>query len=216
MSHLPEHDLLAALNWRYATKQFDAQKKISATTWSTLEQTLVLSPSSYGLQPWKFLVIDDPGLRNQLKAVSWNQPQVVDASHFVVFAARTSVSVADVERFIAVTAQTRGIPASALDAYKGMMLGDVVNGPRSKWAKEWATRQCYIALGNLMTSAALLGIDTCPMEGFDPAAYDRILGLTEQGLAAAVALPLGYRATGDKYATMAKIRYPLNEMVQHR
>lgn len=216
MPTLAERDLLAALTWRYATKQFDAQKKIPAATWATLEQALVLSPSSYGLQPWKFLVIDEPGLRSQLKAVSWNQPQVVDASHFVVFAAKTTMTAADIERFIAFTAQVRGIPASALDAYKGMMLGDVVNGPRSKWAKEWAIRQCYIALGNLMTCAATLGIDACPMEGFDPAAYDRILGLTEQGLTAAVALPLGYRASSDKYATMAKIRYPLSEMIQHR
>lgn len=216
MPTLATADLLAALTWRYATKQFDPQQKIPAATWSALEQALVLSPSSYGLQPWKFLVIDDPGLRSQLKAVSWNQPQVVDASHFVVFAAKTTVTAADVERFIAFTAQVRGIPAAALDGYKGMMLGDIVNGPRSKWAKEWAMRQCYIALGNLMTSAALLGIDACPMEGFDPAAYDRILGLTDQGLAAAVALPLGYRAAGDKYATAAKVRYPLNELVQHR
>ena len=213
---LPSKDLIQALTWRYATKQFDPAKSISPEIWSALEQSLVLSPSSYGLQPWKFIVVDDPGLRSQLKAASWNQPQITDAARLVVLAARTSVSVAEVERFITFTAQTRGLPIAALDAYKGMMMGDLIKGPRSKAIPEWAARQVYIALGTLLESAALLGVDTCPMEGFDPSAYDRILDLPAQGLAATVVATLGYRSPADKYAGMAKVRYPLTEIIEHR
>ena len=213
---LPSKDLIQALTWRYATKQFDPAKSISPEIWSALEQSLVLSPSSYGLQPWKFMVVDDPGLRSQLKAASWNQPQVTDAARLVVLAARTSISAAEIERFITYTAQARGIPASVLDAYKGMMLGDLIHGPRAKMIKEWAARQVYIALGTLLESAALLGVDTCPMEGFDPAAYDRILDLPAQGLVATVVATLGYRSPADKYAGMAKVRYPLTEIIEHR
>jgi nitroreductase len=213
---LATKDLLQALSWRYATKQFEDQKAIPAETWAALEQVLVLSPSSYGLQPWKFIVVDDPALRTQLKAASWNQPQITDAARLVVFATQTTLTVADIDRFINHTAQVRGIPASALDAYKGMMVGDLVNGPRSKWVKDWAARQAYIALGILLESAALLGVDACPMEGFDPAAYDRILDLPDQGLTATVVATLGYRSAADKYASQTKVRYPLAELIEHR
>jgi len=216
MTTLSTTDLLALQNWRYATKQFDATKKIPADIWKAIEQTLVLTPSSYGLQPWKFLVIDDPALRAKLRPVSWNQSQITDASHLVVLAAKTTITAADVDKLINATATTRGMPAAALDGYKGMMIGDLVNGPRSKVIGDWAKRQVYIALGNLMTSVAALGLDTCPIEGFDPSAYDQILDLPSKGLAATVVCPVGYRAATDKYATAPKIRYPLSEIIEHR
>ena len=212
-ANISDNSLLSALNWRYATKVFDASKKLNAEQWSTLEQALTLTPSSYGLQPWRFINVADAKLREQLKAASWNQAQVTDASHFVVFAARTKMTASDIEHYVQMTAQVRGIPASALDQYKQMMLGDVVNGPRSSMAMEWAARQCYIALGNLMTSAALLGIDTCPMEGFDPASYDKVLGLPALGFNAVVACAVGFRSAHDKYADMKKVRYPVGEVV---
>jgi nitroreductase len=207
--------LLNALEWRYATKVFDSNKKIPIDTWNILERTLVLSPSSYGLQPYRFIVLTDPVKRAELLPHAWNQKQVVDSSHFVVFIARTKVTEADVDHLIQLTSQTRKIPAESLNAYRDMMLGDLVNGPRSKIAHEWAARQAYIALGNLMTSAAVLGVDTCPMEGFAPAEFDRILGLKNSGYATVVCCTLGYRSPDDKYSKLLKVRFDTKELVQH-
>jgi nitroreductase len=210
----PNTQLLGALNWRYATKIFDANKKIPAGAWSVLEQSLVLTPTSYGLQPYKFLVISNPAKRAELLAHSWNQKQVVDASHFIVFTARTEMKQSDVDKLIARISRVRGVPAESMTPYWNMMIGDVVNGPRGKNAHEWAARQVYIALGNLMTCAAMLGVDACPMEGLNPVAYDRILDLNGSGYATVVACALGYRAANDKYAGMSKVRYEAKDLVQ--
>jgi nitroreductase len=214
MNNLNPQQLLEALNWRYATKVFEAAKKIPDDVWQTLERALVLTPTSYGLQPYKFLVINNPAKRAELLPHSWNQKQVMDASHFVVFTARTKMTEADVDKLIKRTVDVRKLPANALDAYRGMMLGDVVNGPRGKTAHEWATRQTYIALGNLMTCAAVLGVDACPMEGINPPEYDRVLNLNGSGYATVVACALGYRAVSDKYSSLAKVRFETNELIQ--
>jgi len=214
MSNITNQQLLESLNWRYATKVFDAAKKIPADVWQTLERALMLTPTSYGLQPYKFLVINHPATRMELLPHSWHQKQVVDASHFVVFTARTKMTEADVDKLIKRTTDIRKIPAGSLDTYRGMMMGDVVNGPRGKTAHEWATRQTYIALGNLMTCAAVLGVDACPMEGLEPAEYDRVLNLNGSGYATVVACALGYRAANDKYASLPKVRFEAKELVQ--
>jgi len=206
--------LLIALEWRYATKVFDPNKKISTDLWQALERALVLSPSSYGLQPYRFLVIQDAAKRAALLPHSWNQKQVVDSSHYIVFTARNKMTEADIDRFLALTSQVRNLPAGALGSYRGMMVGDLVTGPRSKIAHEWATRQAYIALGNLMTCAAVLGVDACPMEGFVPAEYDRVLGLENSDYATVVCCALGYRSANDKYASLAKVRYPATDLIQ--
>jgi len=221
MSNATIQQLLNALNWRYATKMFDPTKKIPAEVWQALERALVLSPSSYGLQPYRFLVINDPAKRAALLPHSWGQKQVVEASHYVVFTARTKMTEADVDKLLKRTVEIRKLPAEALSnkgsqlaAYRDMMLGDLVKGPRSHVAHEWATRQAFIALGNLMTCAALLGVDACPMEGFVPSEYDRILGLKNSGYASVVCCALGYRAAGCKYASLPKVRFELQELVQ--
>jgi nitroreductase len=206
--------LEAAFNWRYATKKFDAARKIGAADWATLEASLVLAPSSYGLQPWKFLVITDAALRERMVEVSWNQRQVADCSHYVVFAVKRAMDHEHVDRYLARIAEVRGGAADALAGYRQMMVSDVVEGERGKAAMEWAARQAYIALGGFMAAAALLGIDTCPMEGFDPAKYDAMLGLPERGLAAVVACAAGYRAADDKYATLAKVRFPADQVIE--
>ncbi|HUA64359.1 MAG TPA: NAD(P)H-dependent oxidoreductase [Alphaproteobacteria bacterium] len=213
MNPITTQQLLDSLEWRYATKVFDPNKKIPAEIWDTLKQALVLSPSSYGLQPYRFLVIRDAAKRAELLPHSWNQKQVVDCSHYVVFTARTRMTEADIDRFIARTSQIRGIPAESLGSYRGMMTGDLVSGPRGKIAHEWATRQTYIALGNLMTCAAVLGVDACPMEGFVPAEYDRVLGLDGSGYASVVCCALGYRSANDKYAALAKVRYETADLI---
>ena len=207
-------ELLKALEWRYATKIFDAAKKIPTDVWAALEKTLVLTPTSYGLQTYQFLIVQDAAKRTALLPHSWGQQQVVDCSHFVVFTARTEMREADVAKLIARISKLRGIPAESLNFYRDMMLGDVVNGPRGKVAHEWAARQSYIALGNLMTAAAVLGVDACPMEGLSPAEYDQILKLAGSGYKTVVACALGYRAASDKYASLAKVRYESADLVR--
>ena len=210
------HELVERLQWRYATKLFDPTKQIPDATWQALEQALVLSPSSYGLQPWKFLVITDPALRATLRTHSWNQGQVTDCSHFVVFLAQREITAADVERLIARIAEVRGAPAASLASYRDMMMGDLVNGPRHAIIAEWAARQTYLALGTLLTSAAVLGIDACPMEGIDPAKYDEALQLAGSPWRTLAACALGYRAATDKYAALPKVRYAAVEVVEQR
>lgn len=214
MSNMTNEQLLTALNWRYATKIFDAAKKIPADTWKTLEQSLVLTPTSYGLQPYQFLIVQDAGKRAELLPHSWGQKQVVDASHFVVFTARTEMKEEDVDRFIKRTTEVRKPPVGAFNPYRDMMIGDIVNGPRGKMAHEWASRQAYIALGNLMTCAAILGVDACPMEGLVPARFRTLSYSAGTGYATVVACALGYRAAGDKYASLAKVRYETRDLVR--
>jgi len=210
---IPTETLLAQLQWRYATKAFDPARKISDADWAALEQALVLTPSSYGTQPYRFIVITDAATRAKLVPLSWNQRQPADCSHYVVFAAREKNTEADVDRYLARIAEVRGVPVESQAGFKRMLLGDIVNGPRGQASLEWATRQAYIALGSFMTATALLGIDACPMEGIDPAGYDEVLGLPALGYRTVVACAAGYRATGDKYATLAKVRFPASELI---
>ena len=206
MSHaIPDTQLLHALNWRYATKTFDASKIIPEATWKTLEETLVLSPSSFGLQPYRFLVVKDAAIRKQLQPHSWNQTQVVDASHYIVFAARTGITENEIDAFLNRIVEVRGIPRESLEGYRGMMYGSLLSPGAEARIPHWAALQAYIALGNLMTAASLVGVDTCAIEGFAPAEYDAILGLKEQGYASVVCCALGYRSAEDKYADLVKV-----------
>jgi nitroreductase len=208
-------DILQQLQWRYATKKFDPTRKIPAELWQILEQSLVLSPSSFGLQPWKFIVVQNPQLRRQLLEHSWGQTQVIDASHLVVFAIKKDLDAADVDRYVARMAEVQQTPIDTLQGFANMVKGYLNTPPYPMDVNEWAKRQVYIALGQYMTSAAMLGIDTCPMEGFVPAKYDEILGLSDRGYAAVVLCPAGYRATDDRAATKPKVRYPTQEVVQY-
>ena len=214
MNNQSNEQLLSALNWRYATKVFDPAQKIPTATWAALEQALVLTPTSYGLQPYRFLIVQNSATRAALLPHSWGQKQVVDCSHFVVFTARTEMKKADVDKLIARISSVRGVPAESMAPYWNMMIGDVVNGPRGKAAHEWAARQAYIALGSLMTCAAVLNVDACPMEGLVPAEYDKILGLEGGDYKTVVACALGYRAASDKYASLAKVRYEMADLVR--
>lgn len=209
-------ELVAAMNWRYATKKFDPSRAIPTSTWNALAESLVLTPSSYGLQPWKFVIVTNKEIMERLVPHSWNQRQVADCSHLVVFALRKNVDTAHVDSFISRTAEVRGIDASSIEGYRKMMLSDVVHGPRSLHANEWAARQTYIALGNFMTSAALLQVDTCPLEGIDAAKYDKELGLPERGYATVVACAAGYRASDDKYSAAVKVRFPVEQVLEYR
>jgi nitroreductase len=215
MSAIDQQQLLGQLRWRYATKRFDPARKISAADWATLEAALVLSPSSYGLQPWKFLVVSDPAVRTRLKAASLGQGQITDASHLVVFTIKTNFGEKDVDAFIARVTEVRQNPADALAAYRGMMVGHVVQGMDETTRRGWESLQAYIALGFLLATAAMMEVDACPMEGIMPAEYDKILGLPAKNLTAIVACTLGYRAATDKYAALAKVRYPAEDVIVH-
>ncbi|HEX4265796.1 MAG TPA: NAD(P)H-dependent oxidoreductase [Verrucomicrobiae bacterium] len=212
MKSIDRNQLLEQLNWRYATKQFDPQRKINATDWATLEDALQLSPSSGGLQPWKFIVVTDPEVRVRLRAASHGQPQITDASHLVVLAAKKNFNEQDVDLHIQHTAEVRGVPSASLAPYRDMLVGGIVKSMDETARGAWARNQTYIALGNLLTSAALLGIDACPMEGFDRAQYDEILGLSARGLASAAIAAVGYRSSEDKYANAPKVRFSKEEL----
>jgi nitroreductase len=206
--------VLEQLKWRYATKKFDPAKKIAPELWAKLEQAAIHAPSSYGIQPWKFIVVTDPEVRKKLHPVSYNQPQILDASHLVVFAAKNPPNPEDVAAYVARTAAVRGVPVEALEGFKGMMLGalsrmDAAQGHR------WAARQTYIALGVFLASAAMMGIDACPMEGFQPDKYDEILGLKEKRLGTVVIATAGYRSPDDKNAHLAKVRFEAKDVVEH-
>jgi nitroreductase len=211
---ITDQQLLQALQSRYATKMFDPNRKIPAETWATLQQALVLSASSFGLQPYRFIVVNDPATRAKLLPHAWNQPQVVNASHFIVFAARTAMTEAEIDRFLGRIVEVRGVNRESLALYRQMMTGSLLGDEAKARIPHWTARQCYIALGNLLTSAALLGVDACPMEGFVPAEFDKVLDLPAQGYAAVVCCALGYRSTEDKYAAAHKVRFPLADLVK--
>ncbi|ASD64401.1 NAD(P)H-dependent oxidoreductase [Bdellovibrio bacteriovorus] len=203
-----------ALEWRYATKKFDATKKISDADWTTLRNSLTLAPSSYGVQPWKFLVIENPEVRNQLKPVSWNQTQVTDASHYVVFLYKEKMDADFVQKFINRVAEVRSAPLEALDGYKNMLVENLVKAPEEK-IRVWSQRQAYIAMGFLLQTAALLKIDATPMEGFDPAAYDKILGLEGTGWKSVATVALGYRHQEDTLQNQKKVRFAEDDLIQY-
>jgi len=215
MSAITNEQLLHQLNWRYATKQFDPQRQISAADWATLEEALRLTPSSGGLQPWKFIIVTDPAVRAQLTPASYGQPQISAASHLVVFAAKTNFNEADVDAHVNNLAQTQGTTMEALAPLRGMLVGGIVKAQDEAGRTAWARNQTYIALGNLLSSAALLGIDAYPMEGFDRGQYDEILGLKAKGLTASVIATLGYRLATDKYASAPKVRFPAAQLFIH-
>lgn len=212
MSAINSTQLLVQLNWRYATKQFDPARKISEPDWAGLEEALLLTASSGGLQPWKFIVITDPAVRAKLLPATYGQPQVTAASHLVVFASKNNFSEADVDAHIKHVAEVQGAPIEALAPLRGMLVGGIVKAQDETARNAWARNQAYIALGNFLTSAALLGIDACPMEGFDRAQYDTILGLSAKGFSSAVIATVGYRLPTDKYASAPKVRFPKEQV----
>jgi nitroreductase len=205
--------VLGQFRWRYATKKFDPAKKIAPEVWAKLEQAVVLSPSSYGLQPWKFVVVTDPEVRRRLHPVSYNQAQILDASHLVVFAAKNPPTPADVERHVARTAQVRGVSPESLDGLKKAILGSLSRMTAAD-AHAWAARQTYIALGVFLSACAMAGVDACPMEGFQPEKYDEILGLKEKGLGSVALATAGYRLPDDPATKLVKSRFEVDDVIE--
>lgn len=203
--------ILEDLNWRYATKKFDTGKKISDHDLEILKEAIRLTPSSYGLQPYKVLFVSSPELREKLQPAAWGQSQIVDASHVVVFANMTDFGDADIDAVIDNMTTTRGLPAGALKGYADFMKSKI-SPLDSEKRNTWSSKQTYLALGNLMLAAAQLRIDVTPMEGFDPEAFNQILGLDNMKLNASVVATIGYRHEADAAQHFAKVRKSKDEL----
>jgi nitroreductase len=201
-----------SLQWRYATKKFDIEKKLTDEQVIKLIEAANLAPSSYGLQPFRMVVVSNPDVKEKLKDAAYGQNQVTDASHLVIFSVRNNFSTIDVENYVQSMVDIRKITPESVEEYKESMMSSV----RKKTPEDlfhWSARQAYISLGFLLVAAATGKIDACPMEGFDKTAFDRILGLSDMGLSSMVMAAVGYRANDDKYQKLAKVRKPLDEMV---
>jgi nitroreductase/dihydropteridine reductase len=197
--------LLKSFQWRYATKKYDATKKLTSDQLTDLLETVRLSPSSYGLQPYKFFVVNDLAAREQISQAAMGQPQILGGSHLVVFATETNLNEQSVANYIDAAAVARKAPREAL-APREAQINAAINKLSPEQRIEWGKRQTYLALGVLISAAAESGIDASPMEGFDPAQVNAIMGLTEQNLTATVLTVLGFRAADDEFATFAKVR----------
>lgn len=192
-------------NWRYATKKFDATKKISTEDLNFLKEAIRLSTSSFGLQLYKVIIVENPELRAKLQPAAWGQSQITEASHLIVFANQTVVNDSDVDAYIKNASETRGIPLEALTGFGDYMKGAI--GPIPADMKTiWTAKQTYLALGNLLNAAAELKIDVTPMEGFDPKQFNEILGLDALNLNAAVIAAVGYRHEDDATQYYKKVR----------
>lgn len=200
-------------NWRYATKKFNSEKKISDTDFEILKDAIQLSSSSYGLQPYKVLVVENEEIRKQLQPASWGQSQIVDASHLLVFANITNVDENYINNFVQNVATTRNIPLESVKGYADFMIGKITTLTPEEQAV-WTAKQTYLALGNLLNAAAELKIDVTPMEGFEPEVYNEILGLKEKGLHATLVATVGYRHHEDDTQHYIKVRKPKTELFE--
>lgn len=200
-----DQGILENLKWRYATKQFDATKKISEKNLNRLLDSVQLTASSYGLQPYEVLVISDRETREKLKKAAWNQSQITEASYVFVFANLKSIDKNYVNTYLDNIAKTRKLSREDLKGLEDMV-GNTILQLSPEAQNEWAAKQAYIALGNLLTTAASFKIDTCPMEGFDATKFDQILELSEKNLTSAVIATIGYRREEDSLQYQPKVR----------
>ncbi|WP_271765058.1 NAD(P)H-dependent oxidoreductase [Aquimarina algiphila] len=206
-------ELIQNLKWRYATKKFDPTQKISETDLEKIKEAISLSASSYGLQPYTVLIIENPELRKQLQPVSWGQSQIVDASYLVVFCNHTKVGAETIDSYLKLKADIQNLNIEDLEGY-GDFMKSKIGELNDDAIKNWTARQTYIGLGNLLAACAELKIDACPMEGFEPEEYDTILGLSEKGLSASVIATIGYRSDEDITKDSKKVRKPISELFQ--
>lgn len=204
---------LEHLQWRYATKKFDNNKKLNDEQLELLLDAIRLTPTSYGMQGFKVLIVENLELRKQLQEASRNQSQVTDASHFLVFCRNNTPIIHQVDSLIERIGTVRKLGKDKLEPYNELIKTTLGNLSQDA-LYAWLDKQCYIALGFLMDNAALLKIDVCPMEGFDKSAYDTILGLSSKGLASVIAAPIGFRAEDDPYLKLPKMRKCKEELFE--
>ena len=205
------NDFIANQKWRYATKKFDTTKKINPEELAILKEAIRLSTSSYGLQPYKVFIIENPEIRAKIQPVAWGQSQIVDASHVIVFANMLNFGDDDIDSYLKNLAETRGINIENVKPYGDFMKLKVSELPIEN-RNNWTSKQTYLALANLLNAAAELKIDVTPMEGFDPNAINEILGLTDKGLNASLMATIGYRHKEDATQHYAKVRKSEKEL----
>lgn len=206
--------LVEKLQKRAAIKKFDPSKKISTEQLDQLQSAIQLAPSSLGLQSFKVIVVQDAATREKLRAAGYNQAQITDASALFVFASLTTLDEAFGKKFIDLVANTRSVERTSLEGFEQKVLG-TLSSRTDEQKLAWSHKQTYIALGVLVSEAAELGIDAAPMEGFDAAQFDEILGLKEKGLTTSVIAAVGFRAEDDVYSKMIKVRRPKSELFIH-
>lgn len=199
-------DIIEALNWRYATKKFDSKKKINQKEFEDILEVLRLSPSSYGLQPWKFIIVNNLEMRNKIRVAAYDQPQITEASQIIIFANKKNIDGHLVDDYMKFVSKEKDIDIDNLKGFKNMINGSF-SGKTNEELRAWATFQLYLSVGSLLASCAVLHVDACPMEGFDKSKVDEILGLDDLDLESKVIVALGYRADDDKGAMSKKIRF---------
>lgn len=192
-------------NWRYATKKFDTTKKVSIEDLETLKKAISLTATSYGLEPYQIIIVENKDIRQQLVPVSWGQAQVTDASHLLVFASVIDFGNEHMDAYFKNMTETRQIPMEAVQGYCDFMKSNI-NSRSLEDRNIWTSKQAYLAMGNLLNAAAELKIDVTPMEGIDAAKYDEILGLSKLGLHTVLAAPIGYRHSDDATQHYKKVR----------
>lgn len=210
-----KNELLAALQWRYAVKKYDPSFKLSREDKDTLEEVLLLTPSSYGLQPLHFIWLEDSTLREKAKAIAWNQQQIIDAAGVLVLCTKTSLDAVFLDAHADNMRDTRSLQEEQIKGFRAHLHG-AIGAKEANDIEQWNDKQAYIALGQLLTACALLKIDATPMEGFDPKALDELLELEKQGLHSVLICTLGKRASDDNYAQLKKVRRPKNSLFSER
>ncbi|TMM31965.1 NAD(P)H-dependent oxidoreductase [Polaribacter aestuariivivens] len=205
-------NIIESLKWRYAVKKFNTDKHVSEKQLQTLKEAFNLTATSYGLQPLKLIIVSNKSIQKELVAHSWNQPQVLEASHLLVICVPKEYTINEVEKYFELVKQIRNTPDTILEPFKKFLKADI----SSKSQEElflWNKNQAYLALGNLLTVCASEKIDSCPMEGFIPEKYDEVLELNKLNLTATLVLPIGFRAEDDYMKDLAKVRKPLTETI---
>lgn len=198
-------NILDKLNWRYATKEFDASKKISQEKLNIILKAANLTATSFGLQPGRVVLVENKEIREKLVQFSWGQKQVAESSHLLVLTVSNSVGDKDVDSYVNRISEIRNIDASSLDGMSKMVKG-FLSGMDNSNMHLWTSNQAHIVLGNLLTVCAIENIDSCPIAGFQPEKYDELLGLEEIGQKSVLVLPIGYRLDSDKYSSLGKVR----------
>lgn len=207
------HSIIHNLNWRYATKRYDSEKKISSETIELLKEALRLTPTSYGLQPLKFLLIENPVIREKLFDFSYNQKSITEASHLIVIASFINIQSHEIDSYMNNTATIRELPIQQLSGYSDF-LKRIINTKTAEQKTIWAQKQAYIALGVLVDTCAHLRIDATPIEGFDVNGYNEVLKLEEKGLTSTLVIPLGYRHADDITQHWKKVRKSEKELFE--
>ncbi|QOD60589.1 NAD(P)H-dependent oxidoreductase [Polaribacter haliotis] len=205
-------NIIDSLQWRYAVKKFDSKKTLSQDKINTLKEAFNLTATSYGLQPLKLLVINNKEIQKELVAHSWNQPQVLEASHLLVICVPKTYKTEEVQKYFSLVKEIRNTPDAILNPFKKFLTAEIDKKTQEELLA-WNKNQAYLALGNLLTVCALENIDSCPMEGFIPENYDKILNLEKQNLHSVLVLPVGFRAEDDYMKDLKKVRKNITETV---